>query len=82
MAGTKLYRVTTDGWLDGKRRSAGDTVSMTEQQAKYLVLNGQLAEVVVDAKPAAKADKPKAAAVTEPAAPTPAPAKLADKPKA
>lgn len=32
---TKTYRVLRDGWVAGRYRKAGDTLPLTEAQAKY-----------------------------------------------
>lgn len=35
-------------WLNGKLRAVGDTVMMTEAEAKYLVRNGTLSKDVIE----------------------------------
>lgn len=52
MPETKRYTVLVAGFLD-RWREAGDTVRLTDRQAKYPALNGQI-EVAAEPKPAGK----------------------------
>jgi hypothetical protein len=38
----KTYRVRSEGWVDGQYRGAGDRVTLSAEQAKYLILNRQI----------------------------------------
>lgn len=53
---TKTYTVLTEGFIHGRLRAVGDPVEMTETQAKYLLLSGQIGE---KASPVKKAQKEK-----------------------
>lgn len=66
---TKTYEVTPEGagWLDGKFRKAGDTVEMTPDQAKFLLLNGQLKERVAKPVPKPTPSQPASASALAPA---------------
>lgn len=36
------YTVITEGWIDGRYRKAGEVLFMTDREAKYLVMGGQV----------------------------------------
>lgn len=50
----KTYAVLTEGFINGRLRAVGDPVEMTEKQAKYLLLNGQIGGKAPQAKKAQK----------------------------
>lgn len=50
----KSYRVAIAGFLLGAHRNAGDTISLTEIEAKYLLLDG-----TIMVEKAAKPDAPR-----------------------
>ena len=40
----KTYYAALPGWIDGELRKTGAKVKLTEDQAKYLLLSGQITE--------------------------------------
>ena len=56
----KEYLVLADGWIGGRLLNKGERVSLTDNEAKYLLLSGQIGETSAAAKgtPAKPLEKP------------------------
>lgn len=55
----KRYLVNADAWLYGKFYHAGESIELTEKQAKYEVMSGTIVKLAEPTKPAKAAPKPK-----------------------
>ena len=67
MADKKIYRITEKAgvFLAGRRIGKSRTIELTEEEARYELLNGTIADPDAEPKPAAKKGRAKPTADTQ-----------------